>query len=740
MRRTTQRGGGARGRSGKASAHREERVLPPLPPGRGHRIRIRIALWMFILVYIAIGARLVRLQVDPDLKFSQEDLKHIGSVEIQRSRGEIYERRGRVLATDRSVYSLSANPSKIEEPDELASALRRRLKLSERVTKRLWQRDSTGNKMKFVWVKRWLSDAEVAVLGDLDALPDGAALTLQREFVRFYPEKELAAHVLGFSNREGVGSEGIELAYDRYLRGLSGRRVSRVDNKRNILGFMTLEYEPPSGGHDVYLTLDASLQFTLERALDRAMLENKAPRAMGILMDPNTGAILALASRPAYDPNNYAEYPAEIRRNRAIVDVFEPGSVFKIVAAAGAIEQGLVTPDAKIDCENGSFNPYGHRIRDVHKLGIEPFSVCFAQSSNIAIIKVGALLGPERMESWIARFGFGAKSNIDLPGESRGIFHPRSNWSRLSMGSLPMGQEIAVTIPQLAVAFSAIANGGYSVTPYLVDRVVSKEGTVEYRRGSPEPRRILSEDTARTMRELCHLVVLGDNTGRDAAIAEYRVGGKTGTAQIAKPDGGGYYRGRQDKYTTVFAGFAPVSRPRIVCVIVVSEPDVVNHFGGKVCGPVFREVVREALVQLNVPPEPMQSPERVVNATHRNDTQPADPDTIVARTEHPILEPTDWEPLYVSSYEEGAPVDASDLAFYEEFGDVLPDLIGLTKREAKEVIVTLGLQWDPHGAGRVTRQEPEAGTPLSEVQVCKLTFSSTPVERVAGAFVQSDES
>jgi len=614
------------------------------------------------------------------------------------------------------VPSLSVNPSKVTDARELARYLAPRLGVSERELMEPLQRTNKhGVPMKFVWLKRRMTSREAARLGDLSDAPQVEALLLRREPIRFYPEKELAAHVLGFANLDGVGSEGIEAKFNRYLSSEGGERKSRVDRKRNALGFRTLEYRPPSGGADVVLTIDATLQFALERELDAAMERNHSTAATGILMDPDTGAILAMATRPAFDPNRYNMYDSELRRNRAVTDFFEPGSSFKIVTASAALELGLVTPNQPIDCMNGRFNPYGHTIRDTHKLGVVPFSETFAQSSNIAIIKVAALLGPERLESWINRYGFGRRTGMEVPLESPGLFRPLKRWNGLSMGSLPMGQEIAVTTPQLARAFSVIANGGEQVEPYLVERVISKEGEEVYRHDRGEQQRLISESTAQTMREMCHLVVTNEHgTGGKAAIQEYRVGGKTGTAQIADPVNGGYYK---DKYTTVFAGFAPISDPKITCVIVVTDPRVKLHYGGHVCGPIFRNVVREALIKLNVPKDPMLDEPDAHADTDRVADGAFDSDTIVARADFDVLEPSLLD----------EPVDGLELIRATgdsiSAGSVLPSFLGMTRLQAKAKLLELGLQWDPQGAGRVVRQIPEAGTRMDDVRVCKLVFS-----------------
>ncbi len=688
--------------------HQKEPVVAD-GPGKTQRIRIRVLMFLFVLPFTAVAARLVMFQTDPDLRFNEEELYHIASVAIPRPRGEIFDTNGRVLATNKDVPSLSANPSKVKDPAALATWLAPRLgEDAGSIQSKLTRRDKQGNLMQFVWLKRRMTGEEFARLGDITQAPTRSALSIEHEPMRSYPEGELAAHIIGFANRENVGSEGLESRFNTYLQSKAGRRVSRTDRQQNMMGFRTLEFEPPSGGDDVYLTIDSAIQFSLEKELDRAIADNNATRAMGIILDPKTGAVLAMATRPAFDPNDYNKTKPELRRNGAIIDMFEPGSAFKIVTASAALELGLVEPDDPIDCMGGRFNPYGHSIRDTHPMHVEPFSTCFAASSNIAMIKVAALIGPERLESWIHRFGFAEPTSLGLPGEEKGILSPRARWSRLTMGSLPMGQEISVTLTQLARGFSVVANGGVRVEPYLVEEVRSKEGALRWKHEAKDSERIISEKTSQTMRELCYEVIVNkEGTGTYAAIPEYRVGGKTGTAQIAMPGGGGYYA---DRYTAVFAGFAPVNDPKVTCVIVVQEPMQRMHFGGYVCGPVFQRVVREALIRLNVPPDPMD-PAQIPKSI-------APKPEVVDRVQLAAFEPE----------EEGVRLDGLELLKAGKddtyTGPRLPSFVGMSKRDAKELAVSLGIAWDPQGAGRVIRQDPPAGTPLQDVRQCILIFAT----------------
>ncbi len=675
------------------------------PPAEEQKSRMRLVRGAFVLAFIAIVLRLLQLQIEPDTRFSEEDIRHIGRVAIHQARGDIYDRAGNLLATDQSLPTLYANPSRINDPRRKARRISQALDIDEeRIYARLTRRNQAGQKLRGVRVHPWLDQNQVEALGDVEAWGRGS-LWFRDEPIRFYPQGSLASHVLGFVNHEGDGAEGIEARYNSLLHVTPGVRVSRVDARRTLLASLTLEERAPEGGDSLELTLDVNIQHLLEHHLAEAVEKAEATRAMGMVMDAHTGAVLAMAGVPSYNPNQFTKTDPENRRNRVVGDMFEPGSVFKLVTAAAALEHGFVTPEMEIDCEDGSFNPYGHRIRDFYSLGVEPFWNAYAQSSNVAIIKIAAMLGPELLETWIERFGFGQRAGRDFPGEANGAFRPKEQWSRYSMGSLPMGQEIAVTVPQLARAFAVIANGGYLVEPYVVERAISRDGETSYQRQAPPPQRILSAQTVETMRYLSHLVVT-EGTGRRANIKDYRAGGKTGTAQMARLDGRGY---DPDRYTAVFAGFAPIRDPQLVAVIVVQEPGIRERWGGFICGPVFKEVVRDALILLNTPPDPVEQPLELAAF----DDEPEEAELPRYDNSEDFL----FEPL-----------DSLELIELEEdlmtVGPRLPDLTGKTKRQARARLVSLGVKSAMQGAGWVVEQDPAPGTPLSEVRVCRLQFGS----------------
>lgn len=717
-------------------------------PGEVQRGRMVFVARVLVIAFGVIVLRLVQLHIAPGNKLGEEDRKHIGSTPLYEPRGDILDRNGLTLATDRKVPSLWVDPRGILDPDAVATIVAKHTGMPvNEVFEKLTQRDTQGEPRKFVWIKRWLTDISEEALHEMEEVSDGF-VTVRYEPLRYYPQKDMASHIIGFVNRDSEAGEGAELYFDKYLRSTPGKYTARKDGHQRMLESLRVDYEEPQGGNHLILTIDGKVQHNLEDALDRRIVETNADHGMGIVMDPATGAILALACRPGYDPNQYDTTQPELRKNRAIVDVFEPGSAFKIITAAAALEHDLINPETKIDCENGGFNPYGHYIKDFHRLGVEPFRHCFYESSNVAIIKVGAMLGPERLDQWIRKFGIGKTTSREFRGESRGMYMPynpdknKSTWSKLTMGSLPMGQEVAVTMLQLARSFSVIANGGYLVEPHYVQRAVNRDGEVVYEYTPPSHERILSPSTCDTMKELCAGVVT-DGTGEKAQILEYRVGGKTGTAQIARhrSEGGGYIPGA---FNTVFAGFAPVTHPRLVSVIVVNQPMIKLHYGGYVCGPVFQEVVRNALIDMEVPQDPVLDKDGVplIAKLKEKDIEKA-PESGDER----FIESVDAEVLATLDPATAATASASSLALVKKpavpakdkkssaateampphvivQAGQLPDFRGMTKREVQQVLLPLNIPWDTQGAGWVVEQEPPAGTAITDVERCRLRFGT----------------
>ncbi len=693
------------------------------------RRRLRLILAVFFLGFGAIAIRLNLVHLFPDDALDL-DLSHTREITLTAPRGDIYDRNANVkLATNRTVPSLWFDATAVTDPVAFANSIAPRFGMDPQVIlDRANERTESGKPFEFKWVKRWIfEDAEIQALDDV-LIEWEDVVHVNNESIRHYPQRGAAAHLLGFVNRNGEASEGLELTFDEHLRSETGVYKARVDTARRMLESRALEYVPAKTGEAVQLTIDVNMQHLLERKIDERMEACNAVEGMGILMNPNTGEIYAMATRPAYDPNYYDAYDDSQRRHRTITDYFEPGSSFKIIAASAAIEEALITQDTLIDCENGGFNPYGHYVRDFHRLGVVPFSKCFEESSNVAIIKVAKMLGPERFDQWMRAFGIGERTSRDFPqgAESPGILRARKDWNGLSMGSLPMGQEVGVTILQLARAFAVIANGGRLVEPYFVERAIGADNTITYQHEAPEFPRVISEKTAAIMRDLCHKVVL-HGTGDDAAIDEYSVGGKTGTAQMLSNTGRGYSK---DRYTVVFAGFAPVSDPKVVCAIVIREPMIKLHYGGYVCGPVFRDVVRDALIRLNVPADQeVEGKEKVrIVAEAIVEEKVLDGDTMTDR-----LSDAQISELELAMEDQLESLDGLELtrAVWDvvEGAPLLPDLMGMSKRQAYDTLSKLGIPCDPQGAGWVISQDPEAGTPVAAVRLCALEFSPTRIEK-----------
>ena len=692
----------------------KQRKPPVVRAGKAQSVRIRLVLLMFMVSFGGIAYQVISLQVFPDERFAALKNGHVGTKMVERSRGDIVDRRGGVLATNRIVHTLNVNPSKFEgkDPAETVQYLKDLVDLDEsELLKLVTKRDNKGELLEGVAIERFLTDEDVKRIGDLSDAPEPHGLFFEWEYDRLYPEGRLAAQVLGFVFRYGNkdGGGGAELRYNEYLRSNSGFRVMPKDGKGFFLGYRTQSYEPATGGARVHLTLDKPIQYALEAALASVIEKFSASHAMGIVMEVQTGNVLALATIPSYDPNMYPKYNAEARKNRAVMDLFDPGSIFKIVTVAAALELGIIDWETPIDCMNGTYYPYGIKIKDTHPKKEEPFWKCFAMSSNIAIVKVAAWVGPDNLEKWISRFGFDRKTMLGLPGESDGFFRPRRPWSTYSRVYIPMGHEVSVSLLQIARAMNAIASGGYLVEPRLVSKIVSVDNEILFDGQQPKPERIMSEETAAIMRELLYRVVAyEEGTGKNAAIKPYRVGGKTSTAQIA--EAGGYSKTR---YTAIFGGFAPLDNPRLTCVIVVSEPEYGEgrHYGGVVCAPVFSEVMKKALVRLDVPEDPM--PEEDWHGG-RNGTP--------GRNQFKDLDLSLLEPVL------GKEVDGLELTQVQTdrtlAGPRLPDFSGMTLREAKAILVELLVPSERQGAGRVILQDPPAGTILKDVLVCKLILSN----------------
>ena len=543
---------------------------------------------VFLLLWCgAIAGRLAMLQVVRYGEFSQRaSRQQMRTVDVSPRRGVIYDRNGHELAMTIAVDSAFAIPSEIPDQATAASLIARVLKMAPQ--EMLGKLQSSRN---FVWVARKLDADQAQRLRSLNL----RGVYFQKETKRFYPKRELAAQVLGYVGLDDEGLGGIEKKFDDELRGQAGKMYVSVDARQRSLGRIE---RAPQPGSNLVLTLDEKLQYIAERELDRAIAETRAQAGTVVIQNPKTGEILALASRPTFNPNNFHVNSLEALKNRAVSDIYEPGSTFKIVTLAAALEEKLATPDEVIDCQHGAINVFGRTVHDHKPFGMLTVSQVMQQSSDVGAIKLGLRLGDDRFDKYIRSFGFGTQTGIELPGETRGIAKPASRWTKSSIGSIAMGQEIGVNALQVASMISAIANEGVYTPPRIIAGMLPAKRnpgqTVVFTPAAQ--RRVVSTMTAAQMTRMLEDTVLF-GTGKKAILDGYTSAGKTGTAQKVEPATGRYSKWA---YVASFAGFAPVQQPAITVVAIIDSP-LNGHHGGDVGGPLFNRVAQAALTYLNVP-------------------------------------------------------------------------------------------------------------------------------------------
>ncbi len=549
------------------------------------------------LGFLLVALRLVYLQVYQrgDLAVRAERQQE-RLVKLEPKRGTIYDRMGRELAVSLDVDSVYGIPAKVENPRQVAQQLSRILQENPRVL----ERKLAGDK-HFVWLSRKIEPGRARKVKELDSDEIG----LQAESRRFYPKKNLAGPLLGFTGVDNEGLEGIERAYDKVLRGVNGWVLAEKDavGRTVFPGGPGFQYQLPKAGSDVILTIDEVIQHIAEKELDGMLATARARGGICIVMNPKTGELLAVAvrsggSRQAFNPNEPRRFKPEEWRNRCVTDAFEPGSIFKPVLAAAALEEKIVHPLERFDCSAGKIQVADRVISDAHKNGVLTFTDVIAESSNVGTIKVALRLGKERFYKYITAFGFGRKTGVDLPGEIPGLVKDQRLWSGVSIGSIAIGQEVGVTPIQVAAAYGALANGGTLMRPYIVAEVIDRDGG-ESRKFQPQILgRAVSEETCAKVNKMLQRVVEA-GTGEKAKPAGYTAAGKTGTAQKVDQKTGVYSK---KDYVSSFAGFVPATAPRLVILVMVDSPEGVIY-GGSVAAPVFKAVAEQSLAYLQAPPD-----------------------------------------------------------------------------------------------------------------------------------------
>jgi len=551
--------------------------------------RMKIVFCLLLVLFAALITHLFSIQVLQGNAFQVKAKKQrLRTIPIEPKRGIIYARDGQELTSNVSLNSVFAMPYQIKNPHYVAEQLSKILNLDE---KKVY---SQLVKPKFfVWIKRKVKDAKVKQIKSLNL--EGISFTSESK--RFYPQGMLLSHTLGFAGIDCQGLAGLERSYEKILAGKPGEVTAERDVAGLVIPAGDYQYRPPSDGDNLILTIDSSIQYIVEREIEKVYQEYRAKGAVVIVMDPYRGEILALASRPAFDPNNFAQFPPSSWRNSALSQVYEPGSTFKVFLAAATLEEKAIKLSDKFYC-GGSCQVAHWTIHDIEGEekghGWLTLKDILKFSCNVGAVRVGLHLGKKEFCKYIADFGFGEKTGMDLPGEERGLFFPQ-RWSRVTLATASFGQGIGVTPLQMIGGLSAIANGGYLMRPYLVKEIRDSEGKIIKDFSPYKVRRVISKETAEKLTEMLE-VVMREGTGKNANLKGYRVAGKTGTAQKVGP--GGYL---EDKHVSSFFGFVPSSSPRLAVLVVVDEPKGA-YYGAVVAGPVFKKIAEEALCYLGVAP------------------------------------------------------------------------------------------------------------------------------------------
>ncbi len=553
------------------------------------RYRSAIVCLAFMVGFTIIFVRLFFLQViQAEQGADQARKQHYTSVMLEANRGVIVDRRGKPLALNVDLPSVYAMPQTIQNPARVAKKLSRLLDIpSSTLRKRL------KKSQPFVWIKRKVDPKSAESV----RAQSFSGVDIVMEPRRYYPKGVLLSHLLGFAGIDSQGLEGVELQYETYLRGQKSMVRFQRDALGRTISLTGSKGRRPPQGYRIVLTIDEVIQYIAEQELESALTTTGAQKGAILVMDPKTGAVLAWALRPSFDPNQLPIGSPELWRNRALTDPYEPGSTLKIVVAAAALEEGVVNPDSLVYGGDGQMPVGGTIVHDPAKSGWMTFAQVLSQSSNVGIIKTAMSVGEARLFEYLRSFGFGEKTEIDLPGESAGILRDPSEWSSRSLASMAIGQEIGVTPIQLLTALSAIANGGWLLKPYVVSEVNDHEGHVVMERTPEVKRRPISNDTAQILINLLTDVVDG-GTGKRAFLRGYQVAGKTGTAQKFDKTIGRY---SSSKVVGSFAGFVPAHDPRLAMLVVIDEPQT-NKWGGVVAAPVFRKVAERVLRHLKIPP------------------------------------------------------------------------------------------------------------------------------------------
>lgn len=646
-------------------------------------LRIIMIFSVFTLLFIIIILRAFQLQIIERDRLTQLiEKQYLKYVKLPPKRGTIYDRKKRELAVSIEVDSVYARPGKIKNKKEIARKLSPILEVSYQSLKRKLASDRP-----FVWLKRRISPSQSKKIKNLHL----AGIDFIEESKRFYPNRGLASHCLGFAGLDPKGLEGIELGYDSYLKGVPGYLLVERDALGRDIYTQNIKQVNATKGYNLQLTIDKTIQYFVEKALEEGVKKTKAKAGIGIVMVPQTGEILAMAVRPTFNPNNFWDYSPSQWRNRAVTDAFEPGSTFKIFLISSALEEGIFQPQDIFYCENGSY-PIGDRvIHDVHKFGWLTLAKIIKYSSNIGACKIAENLGKKTFYRYIRKFGFGSKTDIDLPGETNGLLTLPYKWSRIHLGTISFGHGISSSPIQLITAFSAIANQGILMKPYLVKTIFNDQGEI-IKEFHPESRkRITTQRTAKQVSSILKTVVAKGGTGENAFIPGFEIAGKTGTAQKVDPKTKNY---SHHKAVSSFMGFLPADNPEFAVLIIIDEPQGIPY-GGTVAAPIFKEVASQIIRYLNIPPNQ---------------------GTMTMVRYHPYTDPYPEKGIINHNYLKKI------LLSEQHVLKIMPDFSGLSMRNVLKKAEELDLNIEISGSGKATSQHPPPENPIEYNRRCWVKF------------------
>jgi len=650
------------------------------------RVRISMIATLFGLLFVIVIGRAFYLQIiQHEELVKRADKQHQRIVPLTPARGAIMDRNGTPLAVSVEMDSCYGEPRHIQDVEGTATVLAPLLGTPKsEIVKKL----SSGK--SFIWLERRLTP-EVALRVKNMKL---RGIGFVKENKRFYPNLEVAAHVLGFTGQDPNGLEGIELKYDSTILGNTGYLITERDNLGRDIAIKSTVIKNTSPGKNIILTLDKNIQYIAERELAKAVNDSGAKNGMALVMESDSGRVLAMANYPTFNPNAYFRYSLPQLRNRIVADSFEPGSTFKVFLIAAALEEKVVRPGDAFYCENGSYKIADRTIHDTHSYGRLSVSEVLKYSSNIGAAKIGFKLGDERLFRYLKNFGFGDRTGIDLPGESAGNLRDKRRWYGVDLANISFGQGVTTSAIQLAAAVSAVANGGNLMKPYIVERILDDTGQ-EVQKFEPQTlHRVISADTSQQLTKMMETVTATGGTGTNAAVEGFRVAGKTGTAQ--KVDAVTHRYGA--KRTASFVGFIPADKPKLTILVVVDEPKT-SQYGGVVAAPAFRAIAQNALAYLKIVP-PGGSNRQPQGVEAKNAPAKAAPE------------------LQQEAMSEGDALEEP-----AEGEAIMPDFRGMSMRRVLQVMEKRNINIRLMGSGRATEQSPPPGQKIRGIDAVWIKFA-----------------